>query len=589
MQMSGTIDVDAPGNSGRRARACRTCAIAKAKCVPREGEIAGPCGRCHRLGKGCSGQTWSGRKFQRKHTRIEQLEWKVDSLLAARAWPSPGPPLPAVPPSAPSTNHRHPTQQILSNDVSMSYPGGAAVSADPLNIFRSELAKHCPWVVVPLDTTSDELRQTRPLLFLSICVAAAYRDPPRQAELGRKFRDHLVSQLLPTGEKSLDLLQGLLVAINWYQFHTLVSVHLTNLLHLAMAQVVELGLGRRLHALDRQRPAISGLKALLSDEDACRQNQPPSLDGPRAYLACFSFSAVISICIKKMDPMPWNGRMEECCRLLSERREYPSDVGLLRQIQLYRIAGRISQALPFDELECDAGASTQPIRMCIKSFHRDLQDFRKSSCDSMSDPAGSRSLLMEFYIVEMYLYEIGFQPSSKGDDDSLLRLDLLYSCLLSAKAFFEALFSVPPATFITSTYLSTPHLLHALAVLSKLSLLDDADWDLGHVRQTLDFAQVIDRVLVMIKEIEAELPQPRDSSRIDRLARIASQMEQLKERYFNRLATLERRGGASRSGAVDASTQAQTLAFDDEPFEALDESFWQDVIVDWNAFPEPGQ
>lgn len=195
---------------------------------------------------------------------------------------------------------------------------------------------------------------------------------------------------------------------------------------------------------------------------------------------------------------------------------------------------------------------------------------------------------MKFYIVEMYLYEIGFQPSSKGDD-SLLRLELLYSCLLSAKAFFEALFSVPPATFITATYIPTPHLLHALAVLLKLSLLDDADWDLGHVRKTLDFAQVIDRVLVMIKEIEAELPQPRDSSRIDRLARIASQMEQLKERYFSRLAMLEGRGGASRSGAVDASTQAQNLAFDGEPFEGLDESFWQDVIVDWNAFPEPGQ
>jgi hypothetical protein len=586
--MSGTIDVDAPGNSGRIVRACRTCATAKAKCVPREGETAGPCIRCHRLGKDCSGQTSSGKKFQRKHTRIEQLEWKVDSLLAARAWPGPGPQLPAVPPSAPSTNHRHPTQQVLRNDASMSYSGGATFSADPLAIFQSELAKHCPWVVVPVDTTSDELRQKKPFLFLSICVAAAYRDPPRQAELGRKFREHLVSQLLPTGEKSLDLLQGLLVAINWYQFHMLVSVHLTNLLHLAMAQVVELGLGRQLHASDRQRPAISGLKALLSDEDSCRRNQPRSLDGPRAYLACFYFSSVISICIKKMDPMPWNRRMEECCRLLSERREYLSDVCLLRQIQLYRIAGRISQALPFDELECDSGASTQPIRMCIKSFHRDLQDFRKSSFDSMSDPAGSRSLLMKFYIVEMYLYEIGFQPFSKGDD-SLLRLELLYSCLLSAKAFFEALFSVPPATFITATYIPTPHLLHALAVLSKLSLLDDADWDLGHVRKTLDFAQVIDRVLVMIKDIEAELPQPRDPSRIDRLTRIASQMEQLKERYFSRLATLEGRGGASRPGAVDASTQARNLALDGELFEGLDESFWQDVIVDWNSFPDPAQ
>lgn len=366
-----------------------------------------------------------------------------------------------------------------------------------------------------------------------------------------------------------------------------VSVHLTNLLHLAMAQVVELGLGRRAHASDRQRPAISGLKSLPSDEDSCRQHQPRSLDGPRAYLGCFYFSSVISICVKKMDPMLWNRRMEECCRLLSERREHPSDVYLLRQVQLYRIAGRIGQALPFDELEYDPGASMQPIRMCTKSFSHDLQEFRKSSFDSMTDSGLSTSLLMKFHIVEMYLYEIGFQISSKGND-SLLRVELLYGCLLSAKAFFDAFFSVPAVTFITHTYIPTAHLLHATAVLSKLSLLDEADWDLVHVRHTLDFAQVIDRILALLKQIEAQMVQPRDTSRIDRLARISSQMTQLKERYLIRLAILESRG-ASQSGAEDASTRPQNVGLEGELFEGLDESFWQDVIVDWNAFPDPVQ
>jgi hypothetical protein len=84
------------------------------------------------------------------------------------------------------------------------------------------------------------------------------------------------------------------------------------------------------------------------------------------------------------------------------------------------------------------------------------------------------SLMMKFHIVEMYLHEIGFQLSSECDD-SFLRIELLYNCLLSAKAFFDAFFSLPGATFITSTYIPWAYLIHALAVLSKLSLLEDAD------------------------------------------------------------------------------------------------------------------
>jgi hypothetical protein len=367
------------------------------------------------------------------------------------------------------------------------------------------------------------------------------------------------------------------------------SVQLTNMLHLAMAQVVELGLGRRLHASDRQRPAISGLRSLPSYEESHR-NQPDSLDGPRAYLGCFYFSSVISICLKKMDPMLWNQRTEECCRLLTERTEYSSDKYLVHQVRLHRIAGMIGQTLPFDEPEIQPGASLQPIRMCVKSFERDLQEFRKSVSVDMTEPGWSMSLVMKFHIVEMYLHEIGFQLPNKGDG-SLLRVELLYSCLLSAKAFFNELFSTPATTFINYTYVPWAHVIHALAVLSKLSLLEDADWDLSHVHRVLDFAQVIDQVLAVNKALEAQMVQlvrPHHSTRYDMFPRVASQMTQLKERYLLRLATLEGRG-PSQSAVVDESAQMNNERVDGEIFEGLDEFFWQDIIADWNAFPDPGQ
>jgi hypothetical protein len=214
--MSDTTDVASPGTAKRQVRACHTCAIAKAKCVPQEGRTGRPCGRCHRLGKECAGQIPSGKHLNRKHTRIEKLEQKIESILAAQSGPAPDRPSLAVPPSAPSTTYPHPTQHITTAEASISHPSRPDCPKDPLEIFHSELAKYCPWVIVPSGTKSADLSQKKPFLYLNICMAASYRDAPRQVELGRKIREHLGSHLIKQVDKSLDLLQGLLVASSPY-------------------------------------------------------------------------------------------------------------------------------------------------------------------------------------------------------------------------------------------------------------------------------------------------------------------------------------------------------------------------------------
>jgi hypothetical protein len=61
---------------------------------------------------------------------------------------------------------------------------------------------------------------------------------------------------------------------------------------------------------------------------------------------------------------------------------------------------------------------------------------------------------------------------------------------------------------------------------------------------------------------------------------------QLKERYVGRLAILEGRA-ASRQAIVNGSAQANNAMLHGELFDVLDESFWQDIIADWNVFPNP--
>ena len=77
------------------------------------------------------------------------------------------------------------------------------------------MVEHFPFVVVPPSMSVQGLRQEKPLLFLAISMATSFHDSLRQQSLGREVVESLSKRLLLQGEKSLDLLQGLLVFIAW--------------------------------------------------------------------------------------------------------------------------------------------------------------------------------------------------------------------------------------------------------------------------------------------------------------------------------------------------------------------------------------
>ena len=84
--------------------------------------------------------------------------------------------------------------------------------------FKVNMTEQFPFVVIPTDSTSQSLQRERPLLWKAIMVAASHKNSDRQLALGLKVIDNLTPRLLFRAEKSLDLLQALLVLIAWYEF-----------------------------------------------------------------------------------------------------------------------------------------------------------------------------------------------------------------------------------------------------------------------------------------------------------------------------------------------------------------------------------
>jgi hypothetical protein len=81
-----------------------------------------------------------------------------------------------------------------------------------VHVFRS---RSFPWVRLPKQTSLETLRKERPFLLLSVLTFAAHENVQLQRQLELDLKDSLMKKLVVHGEKSLDLLQGLLVYLAW--------------------------------------------------------------------------------------------------------------------------------------------------------------------------------------------------------------------------------------------------------------------------------------------------------------------------------------------------------------------------------------
>lgn len=89
------------------------------------------------------------------------------------------------------------------------------VAEDNLARFRHVLLRFGPVVYIPPGMTSEQLRQSRPLLWLGI-MASTTRSTKEAHIIGDRIRQILSQKVLIESERSMDLLQGLLVFLTWW-------------------------------------------------------------------------------------------------------------------------------------------------------------------------------------------------------------------------------------------------------------------------------------------------------------------------------------------------------------------------------------
>lgn len=234
-----------------------------------------------------------------------------------------------------------------------------------LTHFRQNQASFAPFVQIPDATTARLLRVENPLLFLAIMVAASHDNPPRQESFSRASIAFIADQVLVQGRKSLELLQGMLVLLNWYHTQVFLNPQISNLLHLCIALATDLGLNQPPSRLDMHSLTYGARRAI---HGPAVHPEKRTLEERRAYAGCFYLTSVIATTSTVSTELPWSAQLEESCEVLRGS----GSEGDLRLAIYVRLQHMVSQIIQVHKEISANGGPAAPLSVYFAPFEERL-------------------------------------------------------------------------------------------------------------------------------------------------------------------------------------------------------------------------
>ncbi|KAH6605343.1 hypothetical protein Trco_007050 [Trichoderma cornu-damae] len=427
--------------------------------------------------------------------------------------------------------------------------------------YRRELMPNYPFVVIPEDLDPRALYATSQCLFWTIMAAVAPQSPDTQKGVENWFRQYIADRVVVNQEKSLEILQAILLRLTWAEFHFCMKTEATNFVHLATALALDLKLDRSPEAT-RLQP-----RSLLAEAfgKSAPRPKPPSADEKRAVLGLY-----------------------HCCESLAES-PLGSDLFLVALVKMQRIADRADSMLPpgFDAVGSVSGTYLLPMDMAINNVRRELCDFMSMQPDSVREKRKSfADVFKAYYQVALMRFAepaIPMQPLTLVgmgalQPEPLQRFNTIWECLLAAVDFFDTLFSIHPHELLGLPTSVMGLLAFAIVTSSRLLLLGPSiDWQPAMARRKLDFADVMKRLSDRFEDADAWA---KEAGRRRRLVdgdcaqffRLSSKLRWIRQWYLSRI--------PQEQPSMD-DTQPPS-----EPFPYSDVVFWQGYELEGALWPD---
>ncbi|OGM45254.1 hypothetical protein ABOM_006458 [Aspergillus bombycis] len=256
-------------------------------------------------------------------------------------------------------------------------------------LYEESFAPKCPVVVFRTGTTAALVRETKPLLFLSIIsiASAGYCTVAQQTDLAVKAKLYLAERAIVCGEKSIELVQALLVVSFWYRApDNYKQMNLNQLASIATTMAIDLGLDN----IDVSNPA--GTTKAMWDR----------VEAQRAWLGCLLLSASLSIILRRPNSLAWSSQYNDYVADLRRTKASQTDEFLCTIVTSELICHAVSHELLLSDSASSVSLSDPEISIKVHQHKSQIECLPRDEISSID------KCLVEFgrFTNLLYLHEL---------------------------------------------------------------------------------------------------------------------------------------------------------------------------------------
>ncbi|GKT42398.1 uncharacterized protein ColSpa_02579 [Colletotrichum spaethianum] len=363
-----------------------------------------------------------------------------------------------------------------------------------LQTFRVML-KHFPCVALPPDATVESLSKTKPFLLLAILSTASVSSALQGHTLyDEEFRKILGLKFVAGSERTLELLQGLLIYTAWYPFH--LRPKSKQVFHyVRMAAEI-------LHDLELNHPPYqaAGVSTPLA---------PDQMEGIRAYLSCYYLVTAhvlpslqyfrkttltysrFAMAWARMSlvSLPYTSWTATCCDLLERSSALKGDhtlAWLARLLHINEEASEMTKNVPATE------QAQQQAHFMFLGLDSQLRDWQNQIPSSLGDINSIKiaNLFTEIYLLAGPIYRL--TSTSRMGDPSLgppIPIPRLERCLSLLRSFFDLFVNLDKTNFVEMSSIDWGRFIQVTIVAIRMSfpLPLCPEWDHARAREQLQF------------------------------------------------------------------------------------------------------
>jgi hypothetical protein len=329
-----------------------------------------------------------------------------------------------------------------------------------LDRYKRLMASYMPFVVLPPDSTATSLYKISPLLLRAILTVALFHDMSKQRWCIKDLVREVGERIMVKAERSVDILQCVIIIVAWYHPHTFWFNQITMLLHMAIALTVDTGIDRPTQKSDPLR------------RNATRTH---NLADHRVLLGVYYYTSVMATNFgNKMDALAHTLYMDQCLSNIEAAREYDSDLHLIQAVRIQHLISTIAST----------STSHVPNRVFAAAFRADIDKLvQVKSTSRQTLPHENLDLKLQYLAANLHAHEVSISDLFENHTKLLTsHLEDVYACLSDIQAIFDVFSAVPPSHYFLVTFSVFDHFVYALITFTKLALIE-AD---PYIRNALD-------------------------------------------------------------------------------------------------------